>query len=109
MILFTVKKQLQEYNKCLNETSHCGLGLPFPELQAYLATTTEFLGVWMLIFGIGTRLISIPLIGTMLVAILNVHLDHGWYIIGQSALSPEIAERISTAKDIFKSNGNLAG
>ena len=85
-----------------------GLGLPFPELQAYLAATTEFLGVWMLIFGIGTRLISIPLIGTMIVAILTVHIDHGWYTIGQSAMNPEIAERIGAAKDILKENGNYS-
>ncbi|UTW67090.1 DoxX family protein [bacterium SCSIO 12643] len=83
-----------------------GLGLPFPELQAYLAATTEILGVWMLIFGIGTRLISIPLIGTMVVAILTVHIDHGWYVIGQSALNPEIAERIGAAKGILKEHGN---
>ena len=85
-----------------------GLGLPFPELQAYLAATTEFLGVWMLIFGIGTRLISIPLIGTMIVALFTVHIDNGWYVIGQSAINPEIAERISAAKEILKEHGNYS-
>tara|TARA_R110002050_G_scaffold204327_3_gene339787 strand:+ start:31944 stop:32519 length:576 start_codon:yes stop_codon:yes gene_type:complete len=83
-----------------------GLGLPFPEIQAYLAATTEFLGVWMLIFGIGTRIISIPLIFTMIMAIFTVHIDHGWYTIGQSALNPEIADRIGAAKDILKANGD---
>jgi len=85
-----------------------GLGLPFPEIQAYLAATTEFLGVWMLIFGIGTRLISVPLIFTMIMAIFTVHIDHGWYTIGQSALNPEVMERISAAKDILKENSDYS-
>jgi len=85
-----------------------GLGLPFPELQAYLAASTEFLGVWMLIFGIGTRLISVPLFFTMIMAYVTVHGGHGWYTIGQSALSPEIAERIGSAKDILKEHGNYS-
>ena len=85
-----------------------GLGLPLPEVQAYLAASTEFLGVWMLIFGFGVRLISIPLILTMVMAIFTVHIDHGWYTIGQSALNPEIADRISSAKDILKENENYS-
>ena len=85
-----------------------GLGLPFPEIQAYLAATTEFLGVWMLIFGIGTRLISIPLFFTMVMAYVTVHTGHGWYTIGQSALNPEIAERIGAAKEILKEHGDYS-
>ena len=85
-----------------------GLGLPFPEIQAYLAASTEFLGVWMLIFGVGTRIISIPLIFTMIMAIFTVHIDHGWYTIGQSAMNPEIAERIGAAKEILKENGDYS-
>ena len=81
---------------------------PFPEIQAYLAATTEFLGVWMLIIGIGTRFISIPLFFTMVMAYLTVHTGHGWYSIGQSALNPEIAERIGAAKDILKEHGDYS-
>ena len=52
--------------------------LPFPLLQAYLATYTEIVGVVLLILGLGTRLISIPLMIIMLVAIKTVHLENGF-------------------------------
>jgi uncharacterized membrane protein YphA (DoxX/SURF4 family) len=62
----------------------------------------------MLIFGIGTRLISTPLLFTMVMAYLTVHTGHGWYTIGQSALNPEIAERIGAAKEILKEHGDYS-
>ncbi len=83
-----------------------GLGLPFPELQAYMAAGAEFLGVWLLLFGLGTRLISIPLIFTMIMAYFTVHSGHGWNVVGQSALNPEIADRMAMAKEILKEHGN---
>lgn len=55
-----------------------GLGLPFPALNAYLAASTEALGAVLLFLGLGTRLISIPLIFTMLVAIFSVHIENGF-------------------------------
>ena len=54
------------------------IGIPFPTLNAYLATGTETLGFILLFLGLGTRLISIPLIITMIVAIITVHLGHGF-------------------------------
>jgi len=54
------------------------LHIPMPALNAYLATTTEALGVILLTLGLGTRLISIPLLVTMLVAIFSVHLANGF-------------------------------
>lgn len=54
------------------------MGLPAPALNAYLATGTELLGVFLLILGLGTRLISIPLIFTMFVAIKTVHWHNGF-------------------------------
>ena len=54
------------------------MGLPFPLVNAYLAASTEMAGVFLLLFGFGTRLISIPLIVTMLVAIFTVHLPNGF-------------------------------
>lgn len=54
------------------------IGMPFPTLNAYLAGITEFSGVILLALGLGTRLISIPLIVTMLVAIFTVHIDNGF-------------------------------
>jgi len=52
--------------------------LPFPLLQAYLATYTEIAGVVLLILGLGTRFISIPLMIVMLVAIKTVHWENGF-------------------------------
>jgi len=54
------------------------LGIPFPTLNAYLAASTELLGVVLLTLGLFTRLISLPLIVVMIVAITTVHLGHGF-------------------------------
>lgn len=54
------------------------LGIPFPSLNAYLAASTELLGVVLLTLGLLTRLISLPLIVVMIVAIITVHLPHGF-------------------------------
>ncbi len=55
-----------------------GMGIPFPTLNAYLAATTEMAAVILLPLGIATRFLSIPLIITMVVAIVTVHLDNGF-------------------------------
>jgi len=54
------------------------IGIPFPTLNAYMAATTEITGVVLLTFGLMTRVISIPLIIVMLVAIFTVHLPNGF-------------------------------
>jgi len=54
------------------------LGIPFPTINAYMAATTEILGVVLLTLGLFTRLISIPLMVTMVVAITMVHISHGF-------------------------------
>jgi len=54
------------------------LGIPFPTLNAYMAASTELLGVVLLTLGLFTRLISLPLIVVMIVAIATVHLPHGF-------------------------------
>ena len=50
-----------------------GMGMPFPTLNAYLATLTETFGFILLFFGFAVRVISIPLIIVMIVAIVSVH------------------------------------
>ena len=55
-----------------------GMGIPFPTLNAYLAATTEMAAVILLPLGIATRFLSIPLVITMLVAIVTVHLENGF-------------------------------
>ena len=46
-----------------------GLGLPFPELLAWLAALSEAGGAVLLLCGLAVRWISLPLMVTMLVAI----------------------------------------
>lgn len=54
------------------------IGIPMPTLNAYMAASTEIAGVFLLTLGLATRIISIPLIITMLVAIVTVHLGNGF-------------------------------
>lgn len=54
------------------------IGIPLPTLNAYLATTTETLGFILLFLGLGIRIITIPLMVTMVVAIVTVHLGNGF-------------------------------
>lgn len=54
------------------------LRLPFPLLNAYMAASTEALGVALLVLGLGVRFISLPLMVIMVVAISTVHLSNGF-------------------------------
>jgi len=54
------------------------MGIPLPTLNAYMAASTELLGVVLLTLGLFTRLISIPLMVVMIVAIVTVHLPNGF-------------------------------
>ncbi len=47
------------------------LGIPAPQIQAPLAAGTEFVCGVLMLLGLATRLASLPLIGTMIVAILT--------------------------------------
>ena len=84
-----------------------GLGLPAPELLAYLAAYTEAIGALLLLLGLATRWISIPLMVTMLVAIFAVHWGNGWAAIADSS-SQEVAVRLGAAKDILREHGNYS-
>jgi len=59
-------------------TWFASIGIPFPTLNAYMAASTELIGVVLLTLGLFTRLISIPLMVIMVVAIMTVHLVHGF-------------------------------
>lgn len=84
-----------------------GLGLPYPALMAYLAAYTEAIGALLLLIGLATRWISIPLLVTMAVAALAVHWDNGWAAIADSG-SQEVAARLGAAREILKEHGNYA-
>jgi uncharacterized membrane protein YphA (DoxX/SURF4 family) len=82
-----------------------GLGLPFPTLLAYLAAYTEAVGALLLLLGLATRWISIPLMITMLVAIFAVHWPHGWAAIADSS-AQDVAVRLSAARELLQEHGN---
>ncbi len=54
------------------------LGVPFPTLATYLCAGTELAGVILLLLGLFTRLITLPLMFMMVMAIFLVHLKHGF-------------------------------
>ena len=91
-----------------------GLGLPLPFLMAWIATLTEVVGAVCLFFGFATRWISIPLIITMVVAAVTVHLPNGWLAIaeGGGLFATErtmgAIQRLDRAKEILKDNANYS-
>jgi putative oxidoreductase len=89
-----------------------GLGLPFPFLMATLAVWTEILGAVSLLLGVGVRWFCIPLMFTMIIAAVSVHLQYGWLAIatgsGMFATERSIGgiERLDAAKSILREHGN---
>lgn len=95
-----------------------GLGLPAPELLAWLATLTEVFGAIFLLLGFAVRFISIPLMITMIVAAVTVHWDNGWFAIAQSAapelngleietaVNEDVKRRVGAAREILREHGN---
>jgi putative oxidoreductase len=62
-----------------------GWGIPFPMLNVYLAGTTETVCGFLLMIGFASRIITIPLIGTMLVAYLTAHTEQLYAFWGNTA------------------------
>ncbi len=56
------------------------LHLPFPVTLSYLAATSEIVGSWSLIIGLGTRLGAFAILGTMSVAIYHALVTSGFNI-----------------------------
>jgi uncharacterized membrane protein YphA (DoxX/SURF4 family) len=97
-----------------------GLGLPFPWLMAALATGTEVLGAVLLLLGLGTRYISVPLMITMIVAAVTVHWKNGWQAVADSSSAfasdklgflqfedaTEATERLQRGRAILEQHGN---
>ena len=105
-----------------------GLGLPLPGLMAFLAVSAELVGGFLLILGLATRYVAIPLMITMLVAAFAVHWEHGWFAIAPSDVSTsmakplavigipgaeaslqnseEVSRRLSAARGLLREHGN---
>jgi len=93
--------------------SEWGLGLPFPDLMAFLAMSTEMAGAVMLLVGFGVRWVSLPLMFTMLIAIFSVHWVNGWQAIADAKFclfncgdAMEAVDRLGAVKSLLKEHGN---
>ncbi|MCK4750873.1 MAG: DoxX family protein [Bacteroidales bacterium] len=54
------------------------MNYPLPGVSAFLAMVTEVLGVVLITLGLGTRVIAIPMMFVMLIAIFTVHISNGF-------------------------------
>ena len=96
-----------------------GLGLPFPYLLAILASLAEFIGGLLLVPGLAVRWVSIPLLITMVVAMVTVHAENGWLAIADSnswladgtlLMNPsvmEAPEKLAAAKSLLEEHGYI--
>lgn len=98
------------------------LGLPYPTVMAALATGTEVIGAVLLTLGFAVRWISIPLMATMVVAMVTVHWQNGWQAIAdaKSAFASEwlgplqledatgAVERLAQARSLLKEHGDYS-
>ncbi|MEW6982476.1 DoxX family protein [Colwelliaceae bacterium 6471] len=73
-----------------------GLGLPFPYLMAILAIGAEVLGAISLMLGFAVRLMAIPMMFTMIIAMTSVHGQFGWQAIAD-ANAPFANERVQAS------------
>lgn len=92
--------------------SDWGLGLPAPALLTALAIAAEIAGAVLLALGLFTRLVSLPLMVTMVVAIFAVHWPNGWLAIadGNSWLANQqvldAQQQLSAARSLLQEHGN---
>jgi uncharacterized membrane protein YphA (DoxX/SURF4 family) len=89
-----------------------GLGLPYPEVMAWLAALSETGGAILLLIGLAVRWISVPLMITMVVAAVTVHWQNGWLAIAEASglfateRTQGAVERLDRAKEILQAHGN---
>lgn len=89
-----------------------GLGLPVPYLLVFLVALFETVGAVLLLLGLGTRLITLPLMVIMVFAAITTHWSNGWLAVatgsGLFATDRTVGaiERLQQAKDILQSQGD---
>ncbi len=92
------------------------LGVPAPGLMVYVAGLSELVGGIFLIPGIAVRLVTIPLMFTMIVAAGTAHWENGWHVLPETELTmpwewredliDDAVERRSRARSILREHGN---
>ncbi len=91
-----------------------GLGLPMPELMAFLAGWSELGGAVLLAVGLAVRWISIPLMVTMVMAMVTVHWQHGWQVIADAGAPfandrvVGAVERLAAGRSLLKEHGQYS-
>lgn len=89
-----------------------GLGLPVPYLLVFLVALFETCGALLLLFGLATRVVSLPLMVIMLGAAWTTHWSNGWLAIatGSGIFATErtvgAIERLEQAKQILQAQGD---
>ena len=93
------------------------LGMPFPDLMAFLAGSTEFFGGIAILVGIATRWIAVPLMITMIVAAVTAHWSNGLHALPETTLTvpwewrtdliDAAQERKEIAGAILEEHGNI--
>ncbi|MFQ6007125.1 MAG: DoxX family protein [Woeseia sp.] len=92
------------------------LGIPAPGLMVYAAGISELIGGILLIPGIAVRLVTIPLMATMIVAAGTAHWENGWHVLPETELTMPwewrqdlidgAIERRTRARSILREHGN---
>jgi putative oxidoreductase len=65
------------------------LHVPLPLITAWVTTLTELIGGLLLIIGLFTTIVTIPLSITMLVAMFSIHIHYGFSAVKTIGLTPQ--------------------
>lgn len=55
-----------------------GMNYPLPGVSAFIAMLIEVAGIILMSFGLGTRLVALPMMFIMVIAIFTVHISNGF-------------------------------
>lgn len=90
-----------------------GLGMPFPTVMAFMATSAELVGAICLLFGFAVRWATLPLMVTMIVAALTAHIHNGWQAVVDAKMClfncqgiEEATQRLDAARSLLEEHGN---
>jgi putative oxidoreductase len=61
-------------------TSLSGMGVPLPDVMAYVVAAWELGGGILLVLGLATRIAALGILGTMFVAFVKVHMSQGFFL-----------------------------
>lgn len=92
------------------------LGIPNPEIMAWVAGLTEVIGGICLLAGLAVRWVAVPLMITMAVAAATAHWENGWHVLPETELTVPwewrmdkiegAVERKEVVKEIAREHGN---